>query len=90
MAVTFVHRYLEETGLNDLDLGPVVWTGEQVLTLRGEPVRFIETFVVESWAEHLRQHERVTISDREIEARAFAFHQGPEPPKITHWIAASE
>jgi ADP-ribose pyrophosphatase YjhB (NUDIX family) len=37
---------LEETGLSDLKLGPVVWTGEQVLTLRGEPVRFIETFVV--------------------------------------------
>jgi MFS family permease len=54
------------------------------------PGRFIETYVVESWAEHLRQHERVTISDREIEARAFAFHQGPEPPKVTHWIAASE
>ncbi|MDB5431983.1 MAG: hydrolase [Caulobacter sp.] len=36
----------EETGLSDLDLGPVVWTGEQALTLRGEPTRFIETFVV--------------------------------------------
>ena len=31
------------------------------------PGRYIETFVVESWAEHLRQHERVTISDRETE-----------------------
>jgi ADP-ribose pyrophosphatase YjhB (NUDIX family) len=37
---------LEETGMTDLQLGPVVWSGEQVLTLRGEPVRFIETFVV--------------------------------------------
>jgi ADP-ribose pyrophosphatase YjhB (NUDIX family) len=37
---------LEETGMTDLKLGPVVWRGEQVLTLRGEPVRFIETFVV--------------------------------------------
>jgi MFS family permease len=54
------------------------------------PGRFIETFVVESWVEHLRQHERVTISDRETEARAFAFHQGDGPPNVTHWIAASE
>jgi MFS family permease len=54
------------------------------------PGRYIETFVVESWAEHLRQHERVTISDREIEERAFAFHQGADPPKVTHWIAAHE
>jgi MFS family permease len=41
----------------------------------------------ESWAEHLRQHERVTAEDREAEQRALAFHLGPEPPKITHLIA---
>jgi MFS family permease len=54
------------------------------------PGRYLETFVVDSWAEHLRQHERVTVSDREMEARARAFHQGSEPPKITHLIAARE
>jgi MFS family permease len=52
--------------------------------------RYLETFVVESWAEHLRQHERVTKSDQEMEALAQAFHQGPERPKITHLIAARE
>ena len=31
--------------------------------------RFIETFVVTSWAEHLRQHERITQADRAIEER---------------------
>jgi MFS family permease len=54
------------------------------------PGRYLETFVVESWAEHLRQHERVTVADREIEVRAQAFHKGSEPPKITHLIAARE
>jgi MFS family permease len=52
------------------------------------PGRYIETFVVQSWAEHLRQHERVTVSDREVEAQAFAFHQAADPPKVTHWIAS--
>jgi MFS family permease len=52
------------------------------------PGRYIENFVVESWAEHLRQHERVTVSDRELEAKAWAFHQAEGPPKVTHWIAA--
>jgi MFS family permease len=55
-----------------------------------EPGRYLETFVVESWAEHLRQHERVTVSDREMEALAQAFHRGPEPPRVTHLIAARE
>lgn len=54
------------------------------------PGRYIETFVVESWAEHLRQHERITMSDLEIEKRAFAFHLGEGPPKVTHWIASGE
>ena len=52
-----------------------------------DPERYVEAFVTESWAEHLRQHERVTAEDREAEQRALAFHLGPEPPKITHLIA---
>jgi MFS family permease len=51
------------------------------------PGRYIENFVVESWAEHLRQHERITVSDHEMEVQAWAFHQGGAPPKVTHWIA---
>jgi MFS family permease len=31
--------------------------------------RFIETFLVESWLEHLRQHERVTKTDHAVEER---------------------
>ena len=52
-----------------------------------DPERYLETFVTESWAEHLRLHERVTAEDREAEQRAQAFHLGPQPPKITHLIA---
>lgn len=52
------------------------------------PGRYVETFVVESWAEHLRQHERVTVSDRIAEDRARAFHIGGAPPAISHYIYA--
>jgi hypothetical protein len=31
--------------------------------------RYVETFVVSSWAEHLRQHERITRADNELEQR---------------------
>jgi MFS family permease len=53
-----------------------------------DPGRYVETFVVESWAEHLRQHERVTVSDRIAQDRAKAFHVGDAPPAISHYIYA--
>jgi MFS family permease len=48
--------------------------------------RFVETIIVESWAEHQRQFERVTNSDRAIEDTARAFHIGDKPPKVTQMI----
>ncbi|HEU4340335.1 MAG TPA: MFS transporter [Candidatus Binatia bacterium] len=53
-----------------------------------DPSRYVETFVIESWAEHLRQHERVTVSDRVAEDRARVFHIGDAPPVISHYISA--
>jgi MFS family permease len=48
--------------------------------------RFLETFFVESWLEHLRQHERVTNADRMLQDHIHRLIQGT--PKITHLIAA--
>ena len=45
---------------------------------------YVETFLVASWAEHLRQHERFTRADRESEAR-IAEHV-TEEPRIRHLI----
>jgi MFS family permease len=53
-----------------------------------DPGRYLETFTVESWAEHLRQHERMTVADRELQSVARAFHVADEPPVVTHYIAA--
>ncbi|MEO7143970.1 MAG: MFS transporter [Bryobacteraceae bacterium] len=54
------------------------------------PGRYVESFLVDSWGEHLRQHERVTVSDRAVEERAHAFHLGDAPPAVTHWIATRD
>jgi transmembrane secretion effector len=48
----------------------------------------VETFLLESWLEHLRQHQRGTIADRAIEETARAFHVGAAPPQATHLIYA--
>jgi MFS family permease/quinol monooxygenase YgiN len=53
----------------------------------GDPDRMVECFMVESWLEHLRQHERVTVADREVIENARAFHLGGELPKVTHLVA---
>ena len=52
------------------------------------PDRFLETFIVETWIEHLRQHERMTVADRSIEEKAFSFHVGEERPQVQHLIYA--
>jgi MFS family permease len=53
-----------------------------------DPARYVETFTVESWAEHLRQHERMTVADRELVAIVRSFHVGDELPLVRHLIAA--
>src|SRR3954471_13048508 len=49
--------------------------------------RMVETFLVESWLEHLRQHERVTNADRVLQDTVHRF-QIEGAPKIMHLIAA--
>jgi MFS family permease len=50
--------------------------------------RFIEYFMVESWLEHLRQHDRVTHADADLQDIVLSYHQGPKPV-VEHYIAAS-
>jgi Transmembrane secretion effector len=50
-----------------------------------KPGRFIETFLVESWLEHLRQHQRVTNAGRVLQERVHRLLEGT--PIVTHLIA---
>lgn len=52
-----------------------------------DPERIVEWFFVESWAEHLRQHKRISKADADIQAEARRFHQGAEPPLVQHFLA---
>jgi MFS family permease/quinol monooxygenase YgiN len=51
------------------------------------PGVLVEAFLVESWAEHLRQHERATRSDAAVRERVRALHRGAEPPLVAHLLA---
>ena len=48
--------------------------------------RYLEIFLVNSWAEHLRQHERQTQADRELEGRISSWLS--REPMVRHLIDA--
>ncbi|MGE5522648.1 MAG: MFS transporter [Rhodospirillaceae bacterium] len=50
------------------------------------PGRMVETFLVESWLEHLRQHKRVTHADRILQDDVRTLLE--DAPRITHLVAA--
>ena len=55
-----------------------------------DPSRFIETFMDESWMEHLRQHERASVADREIQRRAKQYLVEGGSTRSSHWLADRE
>ncbi len=81
-AVAFARRciHLRETRLRDGAFRCSVFVDLD------DPTLYRETFLVGSWAEHLRQHERATVEDQRIEQAVLAFHRGPEPPVIRHLL----
>lgn len=50
------------------------------------PGTIMESFTVESWLEHLRQHDRVTNADRVEQDTVHRFHVGDDPPLVRHFI----
>ncbi len=51
--------------------------------------RVVEWFLVASWAEHLRQHGRVTVADRAVQEAVNALHDGDAPPHVSHFAGLS-
>ena len=54
-----------------------------------DPQRILEQFVVASWEEHERQHERVSVRDEARYARIAALTAPHHPPAVTHWLVAA-
>lgn len=76
-------RELRDVRLRD---GAVSWG---LMADAADAERVTEWFLVESWAEHMRQHGRVTVADAAIQARVRAFHQGSAAPAVRHLLTIS-
>ena len=50
-----------------------------------EPLRWLEVFYVSTWAEHERQHQRVSMSDKNLQTEIAALQVDTDFPKVNHW-----
>lgn len=74
---------MEESRRARLRKGALGW---QLLHDLGEPGRYVEQILDESWTEHLRRFDRMTESDAQLRDRRMVFHQGEEPPRVTRYV----
>lgn len=63
--------------------GAYVWDILEDVT---EPNHFIESYMLESWLEHLRQHERVTHTERVLQEKIHGLMKDNIPPRVTHFV----
>ena len=77
---------LQQTRFSRRRTGAVSWRAWRDAS---DPGRILEQFVVASWSEHLRQHERVTTRDQARLDRVRELADPARPPEVTHWLAPS-
>jgi MFS family permease len=53
----------------------------------GDPSRYVERFIVTSWADYLHQRARATVADHELELQVRAVVVAGEPVTMQHYIA---
>ncbi|MDD0837664.1 MFS transporter [Curvibacter sp. HBC61] len=53
----------------------------------GEPSRYVERFIVSSWADYLHQRARSTVADQALETEVRQFLQPGEAVRMSHYIA---
>ena len=75
---------LEQTRFSRRRTGATSWRAWQDAS---DANRILEQFVVASWAEHLRQHERVTKRDQDRLDKVRALADPDHPVTVTHWLA---
>ena len=75
---------MQESRVSRLQKGALSWA---LFHDTSEPTRFLEYYLDESWAEHLRRFDRFTAADMDLRDRRNAFHVGQQPPKVSRYVA---
>ncbi|HEY0200933.1 MAG TPA: MFS transporter [Burkholderiaceae bacterium] len=75
---------MQESRRSRLRQGALEW---RLLHDIGNPARYVEEIVDESWTEHLRRFDRVTASDVALRERKLAYHLNDSPPVVTRYLA---
>lgn len=76
-------RKIRELGARRKRDGAFAWSIFEHLE---QPNSFIETFTVESWLEHLRQHERVTKADHILQDDIRSYLVLHTEPNVSHYV----
>jgi TolB protein len=53
------------------------------------PDVLVETFLASTWEDHLRQHERMTVSDQALDRRLRSLQEDEAGPVVSHYVYAS-
>ncbi|MFL6718657.1 MAG: MFS transporter [Burkholderiaceae bacterium] len=77
---------MQESRRSRLRQGALSW---DLLRDLGDPGRYLEQIIDESWTEHLRRFDRVTAADVALRERKLAFHTSDAPPVITRCLVES-
>lgn len=82
-AQEFLHAITQLRATRQRD-GATIW---RVYRDLGDPSRYVERFIVGSWADYLHQRARATLADQALEARVREFLQPGESVPMQHYIA---
>jgi quinol monooxygenase YgiN len=75
---------MQESRRSRLRQGVLSW---ELLRDTADPDVYVEHFIDETWADHLRRFDRMTEADVGLRERRLAFHVGERPPLIQRRVA---
>lgn len=75
---------MQQSRRSRLRQGVLSW---ELLRDTADPDLYVEHFIDETWADHLRRFDRMTEADVGLRERRLAFHVGERPPQIQRRVA---